>query len=110
MELNSGDSFEQYFRWANVGQIKRVVGQLREAGFMKATEITEQAIGIAFPNGIPLTEGEKDDLAHNWTDEQEMHLSELAAQFQDFNGTITNSLADRIRRYGPPTQYLNETD
>src|SRR5919112_3723232 len=52
-EVNSGVSFEGYFRWSSLDEIGRIREQLRAVGLSRILELTEQAIQIAFPAGIP---------------------------------------------------------
>lgn len=82
MEANSGASFEQYFRWASVEEIRRVVPALRAIGLSDVAELTEQAIRIAFPKGIPSTDEQKSDLT-DWSEAQDEGLRELFPEFED---------------------------
>ena len=92
MEANSAASFEQYFRWASVEEIGRVVPALRTVGLSDVAELTEKAIHVAFPRGIPSTDEEKADLTE-WSEAQEERLRELFPAFEEQNGRITNVLA-----------------
>jgi hypothetical protein len=92
MEANSGASFEQYFRWASVEEIGRVVPALRAVGLPDMAELTEKAILVAFPKGIPSTDEEKTGLT-DWSAAQDEKLRELFPAFEDQNGRITNVLA-----------------
>ena len=92
LEANSGASFEQYFRWASVEEIRRVVPALRTVGLPDVAELTEKAIQVAFPQGIPSTDEEKSDLT-DWTEAQDEKLRELFPALEDQNGRITNVLA-----------------
>ena len=91
MEANSGASFEQYFRWASVEEIGRVVPALRKVGLPDVAELTEKAIQVAFPKGIPSTDEEKSDLT-NWSEAQDESLRDLFPALEDQNGRITNVL------------------
>ena len=91
-EVNSGASFEQYFRWASVEEIGRVQKALITVGLKEVSELTQQAIKIAFPNGIPNNEDEKNDLTY-WTEEQEESLANLFEPFFNANKKIINTLA-----------------
>ena len=91
-EVNSGASFEQYFRWASVEEIRRVQKALTTVKLKEISELTQQAIKIAFPNGIPNNEDEKNDLTY-WTEEQEEGLDNLFEPFFDANKKIIDTLA-----------------
>jgi hypothetical protein len=91
-EANSGASFEQYFRWASVEEIRRVVPALRSVGLLDVADLTEKAIQVAFPKGIPSTDEEKSGLT-DWSEAQDEKLRELFPTLEDQNGRITNALA-----------------
>jgi hypothetical protein len=97
MEANSGASFEQYFRWASVEEIGRVVPALRTVGLLDVAELTEKAIQAAFPKGIPSTDEEKSGLTE-WSEAQDERLRELFPALEDQNGRITNVLAAFARK------------
>jgi Domain of unknown function (DUF4375) len=99
-EVNSGASFEQYFRWASVEDISEVVSRLESLGLPEVAGIARRAISAAFPGGLPATGEEKDKLAE-WTEKQEQALSALAEEFQEYNGRITNVLAGFYRKSKP---------
>ena len=90
-EVNSGASFEQYFRWASVDELRRVVERLESLGLSEVAQLTRTAIDVAFPDGLPNTDEEKDELTA-WSEDQEERLTELAAAFEEFNGRIINVL------------------
>jgi hypothetical protein len=90
-EVNSGASFEQYFRWASVDELRRVVERLESLGLPEVAQLTRTAIDVAFPDGLPSTDEEKDELTA-WSEDQEERLTELAAAFEEFNGRIINVL------------------
>ena len=92
MEANSGASFEQYFRWASVEEIRRVVPALRKVGLPDVAELTEKAIQVAFPKGIPPMDEEKSGLTE-WSEAQDEELRELFPALEDQNGRIINVLA-----------------
>ena len=92
LEANSGASFEQYFRWASVEEIRRVVPALRKVGLTDVADLTEEAIQVAFPKGIPATDEEKSNLT-DWSETQDEKLRELFPALEDQNGRITNVLA-----------------
>ena len=99
MEANSGASFEQYFRWASVEEIGRVVPGLRRVGLLDVAELTEKAIRVAFPKGIPSTDAEKSGLT-DWSEAQDESLRELFPALEDQNGRITNVLATFASKTG----------
>ena len=92
-EVNSGASFEQYFRWASVAEISEAVDRLESLTLSDVAHIVGRAIEVAFPNGLPATDEEKSDLIE-WTEKQEEVLSALATEFEEFNGRIINVLAE----------------
>jgi len=96
-EVNSGASFEQYFRWASVAEISEAVGRLETLALSEVAEIVRRAIEVAFPNGLPASDEEKSDLTE-WTEKQEENLSDLASEFEEFNGRIINVLAEFYRK------------
>ena len=97
-EVNSGASFEQYFRWARVTRDSRILQYLKDLGLPEVCEIVERAFKIAFPDGIP----EDDDdyeLCMEWSEEQEQQLASLFAEFEDYNGVIINRLGQFIEQH-----------
>lgn len=98
-EANSGASYEQYFRWASISKIATIAANLRFLGLNDVAELTEQAITVAFPNGIPETDEAKEDET-DWTSQQEDRLSELFRQLEQQNGRVTNVLGAYARRVG----------
>ena len=99
-EVNSGASFEQYFRWASVEEISEAVSRLESLALPNVAQIVRRAIDVAFPNGLPATDEEKSELIA-WTEEQEERLSALATEFEKFNGRILNVLAVFYRKSKP---------
>ncbi|MDH4325979.1 MAG: DMP19 family protein [Betaproteobacteria bacterium] len=99
-EVNSGASFEQYFRWASVEQISEAAARLESLALSDVAKIVRRAIDVAFPNGLPATDEEKSDLTE-WTEEQEELLSTAANEFEEFNGRIINVLAAFYRKSKP---------
>lgn len=98
-EVNSGASFEQYFRWASVDEIERIVDRLEDLGLHEVAALTGRAIAVAFPGGIPASEDEKNRLTE-WSGDQQERLSGLAGEFEAWNGRIINVLADFHRASG----------
>jgi hypothetical protein len=98
-EVNSGASFEQYFRWASVEELGRIDGHLAQLGLQRARDLTAKAMKVAFPGGLPKTPEAQED-ATEWTEEQEEKLSGLFEAFENENGHITNVLAEFARRAG----------
>jgi hypothetical protein len=97
-EVNSGASFEQYFRWSRVTRDSRVLQYLRDLDLPEVCKIVEQAFKAAFPNGIP----EDDDdyeLCLEWSAEQELQLANLFAEFETCNGVISNRLGQFIKQH-----------
>jgi hypothetical protein len=90
-EVNSGASFEQYFRWASAEEIAQVADRLTSLGLTEVAQIVRRAIDTAFPAGLPATDDDKSDVT--WTEDQEDALAAAAADFENFNGRITNVLA-----------------
>lgn len=96
-EVNSGASFEQYFRWARVTRDSRVLQYLKDLGLPEVCEIVERAFKVAFPNGIPEDDDDY-DLCLEWSAEQELQLANLFAEFETWNGVITNRLGQFIKQ------------
>lgn len=97
MEVNSGASFEQYFRWATVEQINRIISSLQTMGLNDIAELTAKATMTAFPNGVPENDIEKSDKT-DWSEDQEAALGEYFAEFEDHNDRITNVLAEHVKK------------
>lgn len=100
-EVNSGASFEQYFRWASLDEIARAPARLEELGLAEAARLARTAVAVAFPGGLPPSEAEMDELTE-WSPEQEAELALLADRFTEYNGLLTNALADYYRRITGP--------
>ena len=98
-EVNSGASFEQYFRWASPEEISEAADRLTSLGLCEVARIVRRAIDVAFPGGIPATDDDKNALAE-WTDDQ-LELLSAATDFEAFNGRITNVLAAFYRQSQP---------
>jgi hypothetical protein len=92
-EVNSGASFEQYFRWASIAEISRIVSRLEDLSLPEVAALTRAAIAIAFPAGIPGSDAEKDGLT-DWSGDQADRLAGLAGEFEVWNGRIINALAE----------------
>lgn len=99
MEVNSGASFEQYFRWASVDEISRIVPALRTVGMEDIAALAEMAIEIAFSGRIPPDDETKSDLT-DWSEEQGRSLEDLFPALEDQNGRIINVLAEYATRVG----------
>jgi hypothetical protein len=91
-EVNSGASFEQYFRWASVEEIAEAVSRLESLGLSDVAQIVRRAIEVAFPKGMPATGEEKNELTE-WSEKQLEQLGAAAQEFEEFNGRIINLLA-----------------
>lgn len=98
-EANSGASFEQYFRWSDVGEIRRIAETLSSLGLDDIATLTKEAIVVAFPEGLPATDKVKRELT-DWTEDQETELERLFEQLEDHNGRVTNVLGAYIARVG----------
>ena len=96
-EVNSGASFEQYFRWASVEEIAEAVSRLESLGMSDVAQIVHRAIEVAFPKGVPATDEEKNELTE-WSEKQEELLGTAANEFEEFNGRIINVLAMFYRK------------
>lgn len=96
-EVNSGASFEQYFRWAALDEVARAPARLEELGLAALALLVRRATAIAFPAGLPASEAEMDELT-DWTPEQEAELAILADEFSESNGLLCNTLAAWYRR------------
>lgn len=91
MEANSGASYEQYFCWASLDEIGRIVASLRSLGLDDVASLTEQAIAVAFPTGLP-TDAAAHEAATDWTEAQERQLEKLFKRLENHNGRVTNVL------------------
>lgn len=89
LEIGSGASFEQYFRWAEKAAIEDIVRKLYALGLNEIAETTQLAIEIAFPDGVPSDQKQKDDLTY-WSPIQEKKLKELYND--EFHAAIENSM------------------
>lgn len=96
-EVNSGASFEQYFRWAALDEVARAPARLEELGLAALALLVRRATAIAFPAGLPASEAEMDELT-DWTPEQEAELALLADEFSESNGLLCNTLAAWYRQ------------
>jgi hypothetical protein len=96
-EVNSGASYEQYFRWRPVSEIAVIVRRLDHIGLPEVAALTQQAIDVAFPDGIPETDLAK-SYCTNWSEDQDRRLMKLGDQFTEFNGRIMNILAEFYRK------------
>ena len=96
-EVNSGASFEQYFRWASLDEIQRAPARLEELGLPALARLVRAASALAFPGGLPASEAEMDELT-TWSAEQAAELALLADEFAESNGLLANTLATWYRR------------
>ena len=95
-EVNSGASFEQYFRWVGKGEVDQIVDLLNKLELTEVGVIVEKAIMIAFPDGVPDNEDEYENCTE-WNESQEGKLESLFAEFEQYNGVITNKLGGYIK-------------
>jgi hypothetical protein len=90
-EVNSGASFEQYFRWVGKTELDAILDHLKQLDLPEVDSVVEQAIRVAFPSGVPDDEDDYEECT-DWTEKQERQLEELFEEFKKFNGVITNKL------------------
>ena len=90
-EANSGASFEQYFRWVGKPELDHILGHVKNLDMPPVYEIVNEALIIAFPNGVPADDDEYEDCT-DWSETQEQRLSKLFETFEEYNGAITNKL------------------
>ena len=100
MEINSGASFEQYFVWTPVEQISRVVRYLELVGLSEVAELTRAAVQIAFPNGLPGSDEERERQVAQLDEVQTTKLIEFARSFTEHNERITDVLASYAHNTG----------
>lgn len=98
-EVNSGVSFEQYFRWATLDELDSIERHLAALGLERVLELTQQAMAVAFPQGLPRTQAAL-DAATVWTPAQEEQLAELFEGLEAEYGHVTNVLAGYARTTG----------
>ena len=96
MEIGSGASFEQYFRWSGKKEVDRIVAQLEETGLNAIIESTKKAIDIAFPNGVPEDQDSFEECT-DWSEEQEEKLDELYEREEGIHALIEEKLAEYAR-------------
>jgi len=95
-EVNSGASFEQYFRWVRVTRDVKILQYLGDLGLPEVRGIVERAVDTAFPDGIPEDDAEY-DLCTEWSQDQEEQLATLVGEFESYNGVIMNKLGQYIK-------------
>lgn len=99
-EVNSGASFEQYFRWVRVTDDSRILQYLDELGLPEVRGIVERALKTAFPGGIPQDDDAYDSCT-DWSESQLRQLAELFSEFERYNGILTNRLGQFIANNDP---------
>ncbi len=92
LEIGSGASYEQYFRWASKAQIDNLLSQLSALDLDTLTDSTRQAIDIAFPDGVPSDPDAFDDCL-DWSEEQEESLEALYDKEENIHALIEEKLA-----------------
>ncbi len=92
LEIGSGASFEQYFRWSENTEVKGIVQKLEELGLKDLAGTTKKAITVAFPDGIPDDNKKYHELTA-WTEEQEEKLMKLYQEIEHCHGVVYNRLA-----------------
>ena len=95
-EVNSGASFEQYFRWVGKTEVDQILGHVQVLDLPPVYEMVKEAIAIAFPNGVPDDEEAYEECTE-WSEEQEQRFDELFQKFEAYNGVITNKLGKFIQ-------------
>ena len=60
-------------------------------------KIVNEALVIAFPNGVPEDDDEYEECT-DWSEIPEERLSELFEKFEDYNGVIINKLGRFIQK------------
>jgi len=96
-EVNSGASFEQYFRWARIAEKSRILQYLNDLGLAEVHGIVERAVSVAFPDGIPEDDDEYEQCM-DWNENQEQQLVDLFSEFEIYNGAISNRLGQFIEQ------------
>ena len=94
-EVNSGASFEQYFRWVGKAEVDEILGHIQRLDAPQLYSIVEEAIRVAFPNGVPDDE-DGYERCTDWNEAQEERLQELFEKFEQYNGVIGNKLGQFI--------------
>lgn len=97
-EAGSGASFDQYFEWVGINEVKQIVGQINKLGILEVTTIVTKAIKVAFPNGVPENDTEYRKSTH-WTEEQVEKLDYLYRQFEPYDSAVMNRLAKHITTF-----------
>lgn len=98
-EVNSGASFEQYFRWVGKPELDQILGHVKSLDLPPVYEIVAEALSVAFPDGVP-EDGDAYEECTDWSEAQEERLSALFDRFEAYNGVITNKLGQFIREKG----------
>lgn len=96
-EVNSGASFEQYFRWVGKPELDQILGHVKYLNLPPVYEIVNEAIRIAFPNGVP-EDGDDYEECTDWSENQEERLRKLFEKFEAYNGVIINKLGRFIKK------------
>ena len=98
-EANSGVSFADYFRWAELAELREVPGQLNSIDLPDVSDIVARALAAGFPDGLPASDEAKAD-AMEWTAEQEALLGQLFFELEVLNGRVMNVLGAYVLRMG----------
>jgi hypothetical protein len=98
-EVNSGASFEQYFRWVGKPELDQILGHVKSLDLPPVYEIVEEALMIAFPEGVPEDDDEYEECT-DWNEDQVERLSHLFEKYESYNGVITNKLGRFIQENG----------
>lgn len=97
LEIGSGASFEQYFRWSSKEHVDRILNQLESVELHDLIESVSTAINVAFPEGIP-SDPDVYEECTDWTEEQEERLEELYEKEDSIHALIEEKLAGYARR------------
>ena len=98
-EINSGASFEQYFRWVGKPELDEILDHVKALDLPEVYSVVEQAIRVAFPDGVPDDEDEY-EASTAWNEAQEQALTSLFEEFEKYNGVIMNKLGRFIEANG----------
>ena len=91
-EVNSGASYEQYFRWASIEELQRIEKNLAMLGLTRVLALTREAVQVAFPTRLPDNFEDKSASADGWTADQQEKLSKLFEELERWNGHVLNVL------------------
>ena len=101
-EINSGLDFIQWYRWAEPFQLTETPDVLATVGLTLSRDICVEALRISFPEGLPETSEEMENVIDSLEDDEEKQairekLQSLALEQEDQNYNLTTGLANWIR-------------